>query len=87
LEDALESLLGTEITDETDLVADLRELAKQRHVRALTLRGGIYEHGQVHDEKQENPKELQEQIRITVIHELAHYFGFDEEHLVELGLD
>lgn len=34
-----------------------------------------------------NPKELQEQIRITVVHELAHYFGFDEEHLVELGLD
>lgn len=31
LEDALESLLGTEITDETDLVADLRALAKQRH--------------------------------------------------------
>lgn len=33
LEDAIESLLGTEITDETDLVADLRELAKQRHAR------------------------------------------------------
>jgi CBS domain containing-hemolysin-like protein len=30
LEDALEALLGTEITDETDLVADLRVLAKQR---------------------------------------------------------
>ena len=33
LEDALESLLGTEITDETDLVVDLRELAKKRHSR------------------------------------------------------
>ena len=33
LEDAIESLLGAEITDETDLVADLRELAKQRHSR------------------------------------------------------
>ncbi|MFQ5675693.1 MAG: CNNM domain-containing protein, partial [bacterium] len=30
MEDAIESLLGTEITDETDLVADLRVLAKQR---------------------------------------------------------
>ena len=30
LEDAIESLLGAEITDESDLVADLRELAKQR---------------------------------------------------------
>ena len=31
--------------------------------------------------------ELREQIRITLIHELAHYFGFDEEYLRELGLD
>jgi CBS domain containing-hemolysin-like protein len=30
LEDALESLLGTEITDETDIVEDLRELAEKR---------------------------------------------------------
>jgi predicted Zn-dependent protease with MMP-like domain len=32
-------------------------------------------------------QELREQIRITVIHELAHYFGFDEDHLQRLGLD
>ncbi|MEM1330952.1 MAG: CNNM domain-containing protein [Planctomycetota bacterium] len=30
LEDLIETLLGTEIIDETDLVADMRELAKQR---------------------------------------------------------
>ncbi|MFQ5866253.1 MAG: CNNM domain-containing protein [bacterium] len=35
LEDAIESLLGAEITDETDLVADLQVLAKQRHSRRL----------------------------------------------------
>ncbi len=35
LEDAIESLLGAEITDETDLVPDLRALAKQRHSRRL----------------------------------------------------
>lgn len=35
----------------------------------------------------QNRQELLEQIRITVIHELAHYFGFDEEHLQGLGLD
>lgn len=32
-------------------------------------------------------KELDEQIRITVLHELAHYFGFDEEHLEEIGYE
>ena len=33
LEDATESLLGVEITDESDLVADLQELARQRYSR------------------------------------------------------
>ena len=31
------------------------------------------------------PEELQEEIRITVLHELAHYFGIDEDRLEELG--
>jgi len=30
-------------------------------------------------------KELEEQIRITVIHEIAHFLGIDEERLDELG--
>jgi predicted Zn-dependent protease with MMP-like domain len=32
-----------------------------------------------------DPKRLEEEIRITVLHELAHYFGIDEERLDELG--
>lgn len=31
--------------------------------------------------------ELEEQIKITVIHEIAHHFGFGEERLKELGWD
>ncbi len=31
------------------------------------------------------PAELEEEIRITVLHELAHYFGIDEDRLDELG--
>lgn len=34
-----------------------------------------------------DPAELREEIRITVLHELAHYFGLDEERLFELGYD
>jgi len=34
-----------------------------------------------------DPAELEEEIRITVLHELAHYFGIDEERLAELGYD
>jgi predicted Zn-dependent protease with MMP-like domain len=29
--------------------------------------------------------ELEEQVRITVVHEIAHFFGFGEERLEELG--
>ncbi len=32
-----------------------------------------------------DPAELEREIRITVLHELAHYFGLDEERLDDLG--
>jgi predicted Zn-dependent protease with MMP-like domain len=32
-----------------------------------------------------DPAELEDEIRITVLHELAHYFGIDEDRLDELG--
>jgi predicted Zn-dependent protease with MMP-like domain len=32
-----------------------------------------------------DPDELREQIRSTVLHEIAHYFGFDEDEIDKLG--
>ena len=32
-----------------------------------------------------DPRELEREIRITVLHEVAHYFGIDEARLDELG--
>ena len=34
-----------------------------------------------------DPEELRSQIRVTVLHELAHHFGLDEDRLAELGYD
>jgi predicted Zn-dependent protease with MMP-like domain len=34
-----------------------------------------------------DPDELEREIRITVLHELAHYFGFDEKQIEELGYE
>jgi predicted Zn-dependent protease with MMP-like domain len=34
-----------------------------------------------------DPHELQREIRITVLHELGHYFGLDENRLAELGYE
>jgi predicted Zn-dependent protease with MMP-like domain len=37
------------------------------------------------EEFRHDPRELQHEIRITVLHELAHYFGIDEDRLEQLG--
>ncbi len=34
-----------------------------------------------------DPGELEREIRITVLHELAHYFGLDERQIAELGYE
>lgn len=41
LEDTIESLLGIEITDETDLIADLRQHAQQRYQKELAARDKV----------------------------------------------
>jgi predicted Zn-dependent protease with MMP-like domain len=32
-----------------------------------------------------DPEALREEIRVTVLHEIAHYFGIDEEDIEDLG--
>lgn len=39
------------------------------------------------EESFSDPAELREEIRITVLHELAHYFGLDEDQIAALGYD
>src|SRR5262245_6626805 len=34
-----------------------------------------------------DPAELEREIRITVLHELGHYFGLDEEQIRKLGYE
>ena len=50
----------------------------------LPTRIAIYRRPIVED-FEHDPKRLEEEIRITVLHELAHYFGIDEDRLDELG--
>ena len=39
------------------------------------------------EEEFSDPTELEREIRITVLHELGHYFGLDEDRLSELGYE
>jgi predicted Zn-dependent protease with MMP-like domain len=34
-----------------------------------------------------DPDELEREIRITVLHEVGHYFGLDEDRLADLGYE
>ncbi len=34
-----------------------------------------------------DPLDLEDEVRITVIHELAHHLGIDDDRLEELGID
>jgi predicted Zn-dependent protease with MMP-like domain len=34
-----------------------------------------------------DPRDLEDEVRVTVIHELAHHLGIDDSRLDELGLD
>lgn len=35
----------------------------------------------------ESEEEVAEEVQITVVHELAHHFGIDDDRLAELGYD
>ena len=39
------------------------------------------------EEEFPDPRDLEREIRITVLHELGHYFGLDEDRLAELGYE
>ncbi len=65
--------LGTPLTARGSELVELPD-------RILIFRGPL-------EEDFPEDEELKEEIAITVIHEVAHHFGIDEDRLEELGLD
>lgn len=51
----------------------------------LPARISIYRRPLVEDF--DDPAELEQEIRVTVLHELGHYFGMDEDQIAGLGYD
>jgi predicted Zn-dependent protease with MMP-like domain len=37
------------------------------------------------EEECDTPEEVREEVRITLLHEIAHFFGFDDDELEERG--
>ena len=48
------------------------------------FRGGIFENS-ADDEGYVDREKLREQIRVTILHELGHFVGFEEDDLDKLG--
>ena len=70
------------VEDENDEEPDLFGLFEEHEY--LPARITIYRRP-LQEEFGADPAALEEEIRITVLHELAHYFGIDEDRLDELG--
>ena len=37
------------------------------------------------EEECDSEKEIKEEIKVTIVHEVAHFFGLDDDYLEELG--
>jgi predicted Zn-dependent protease with MMP-like domain len=62
-----------------------RHSYQARNPNFITIfRGGIFE-AATDEEGHLDRQELREQIRVTILHELAHFVGFDEDQLEKLG--
>ncbi len=66
------------------------------HGVPLTHRGGFYAslpdritifQRPIEEQAGDDDDEIREQVRRTVIHEIAHYYGISDERLDELGID
>ena len=82
---------------EDDPPADEPELLGLYEGVALTERDGWWAAGSLPDRITifrnptlafcETPQDVVEEVAITVVHEIAHHFGIDDERLHELGWD
>lgn len=60
-------------------------LTEQHANHAGFLPNAIFLYKDAHEAVSADVGELREQVRITVFHEVGHYFGFEEHQLHELG--
>ena len=85
----VEIVVEDENTEDPDLFGlylgvPLTERGGESYAGALPDKIAIYQ-TPLEEEFGDDPAVLREEIRITVLHELAHHFGISDERLRELG--
>ena len=61
-------------------------LTKRGHNYSMTVPDTILVYQHTHERHCRNDDEIVEQVRQTVLHEVGHYLGIDEDRLQELGI-
>ena len=61
-------------------------LPRRSHWYSMALPDTIVVYQQTHERHCRNDAEIVEQVRQTVLHEIGHYLGIDEDRLQELGI-
>ena len=61
-------------------------LTKRGHHYSMTVPDTILVYQHTHERHCRNDDEIVEQVRQTVLHEVGHYLGIDEDRLQELGI-
>jgi predicted Zn-dependent protease with MMP-like domain len=61
-------------------------LPKRGHHYSMTVPDTIVIYQQAHERYCRNEAEIAEQARKTLLHEIGHYMGIDEDRLQELGV-
>ena len=61
-------------------------LTKRGHGYSMALPDTIVVYQQTHERHCRSDAEIVEQVRQTVLHEIGHYLGIDEDRLQELGI-
>jgi predicted Zn-dependent protease with MMP-like domain len=61
-------------------------LPLRSHGYSMTLPDTIVVYQQTHERYCRSEAEIVEQVRQTVLHEIGHYLGIDEDRLEELGI-
>ena len=86
--------VGPDVVDRGDLSPDrlVRRIGKRASVATSLSAGRLPDRIAIYrlpleDEFGHDPETLEREIRITVLHELGHYFGIDEDRIAELGYE
>lgn len=79
---------GVPLTDRSvEESGDIGDVINLYREGIIETAGGWEQWMDEHGEQSGGPDAVAEQIRITLLHELGHHFGLDEDDLTELGYE